>query len=100
VLFRSVNERIEQQALSFGGADSYEFVCECSSALCADRITLTLAEYEHVRGDGARFVVRPGHEDVAVELVVERGPTFTIVEKDGAAGAVAEHDDPRAGDLP
>jgi hypothetical protein len=31
--------------------------------------------------------------------VVERVPAFSIVEKDGAAGVVAELDDPRAGDL-
>jgi hypothetical protein len=37
----------------------------------------------------------PGHEDIAVELVVEAQPGFLIVEKDGHAGLVADLADPR-----
>jgi len=100
VLFRSVNERIEQQALSFGGADAYEFICECSATTCVERIELTLGEYERVRGEGTRFFVLPGHENVTVELVVAEHPSFLIVQKDGAAGVLAELEDPRVGDQP
>lgn len=99
VLFRTVNEAIEQKAIELGGLDGYEFICECSSAECFDRIVLTLVEYEHVRTAGARFAVAHGHENVAVELVVETMPAYRIVEKDGAAGVVAELEDPRDGDL-
>ena len=95
VLFRSVNEAIEQQALEFGGLDKYEFICECARSGCFDRIPLTLKDYEHVRSEGTRFFVAPGHEDIAVELVVEAGEGFVIVEKDGHAGIVAELADPR-----
>jgi hypothetical protein len=98
ILFRSVNEAIEQQALEFGGLDQYDFICECARSSCFDRISLTLREYEHVRAEGTRFFVVPGHEDVAVELVIETQPGFVIVEKDGHAGIVAEHADPRSGD--
>jgi hypothetical protein len=97
VLFRSVNEAIEQQASEFGGLDEYEFICECARTGCFDRISLTLKQYEHVRAEGTRFFVAPGHEDVAVELVVETQPGFVIVEKDGHAGLVADHADPRDG---
>jgi hypothetical protein len=100
VLFRTVNEAIEQKALEFGGRDDYEFICECSAAECFDRINLTLSEYEHVRGKGTRFFVALGHENVEVELVVETRPTFSVVEKDGAAGLAADFADPRSGDPP
>ena len=98
VLFRSVNEAIEQQALRFGGVDEYEFICECASRECVDRVTLTLKQYEHVRAEGTRFVVVPGHANIEVELVVERASGYHIVEKDGAAGIVADLSDPRNGD--
>lgn len=98
VLFRSVNEAIEQQALEFGGLDEYEFICECARSGCFDRIQLTLRQYEHVRAEGTRFFVVPGHQDIAVELVVETESRFVIVEKDGHAGVVADLADPRGGD--
>lgn len=98
VLFRSVNEAIEQKAIELGGLDGYEFICECSSSACFDRVTLTLVEYEYVRNGGTRFFVAPGHENLAVELIVDTRPGFSIVEKDGAAGIIAELEDPRDGD--
>ena len=98
VLFRSVNERIEQQAIRFGGLDAYEFICECATRECIERVALTLREYEHVRAEGTRFFVVPGHANVEVELVVEQAPRYHVVEKDGAAGVFAELADPRDGD--
>jgi len=98
VLFRSVNEAIEQQAIEFGGLDEYEFICECGRTGCLDRVSLTLREYERVRADGTRFFVVPGHQNVEVELVVETQSKFVVVEKDGHAGIVADLADPRGGD--
>jgi hypothetical protein len=100
VFFRSVNEAIEQQALRFGGSDEYQFICECDASTCFDRITLTLQQYEHVRGEGTRFFVFPGHANVELELVVEQTPRYHVVKKDGSAGVVAEFANPRDGDLP
>src|SRR6478672_7876080 len=96
-VFRTVNEVIDQQASKFGGLDEYEFVCECATSDCFERIALTRVEYESVRQHATRFFVRPGHEDLQVELVVESYPTFVVVEKDGAAAEVALDTDPRAG---
>jgi len=98
ILFRSVNESIQELAVSLGGADNYEFICECSARGCVDRVKLTRAQYEHVRAEGTRFFVVPGHENVAVEEVVETQPTYLVVEKDGHAGIVADMADPRDGD--
>lgn len=98
VLFRSVNEAIEQQALGFGGLDEDELICECARSGCFDRIALTLKQYEQVRAEGTRFFVVPGHQNVEVEVVVETQSGFVIVEKDGHAGVVADLADPRDGD--
>ncbi len=98
VIFRTVNEAIEQKAIELGGLDEYEFICECSAADCFARISLTLRQYEHIRREGVRFVVTPGHENVEVELVVDTMATYTVVEKDGGAGIVAEFADPRDGE--
>jgi hypothetical protein len=101
VLFRAVNESIEQQALRFGGIDDeYEFVCECSSTECVERVTLTLRQYEQVRAEGTRFVLAPGHADPQVELVVRRTGDHNVVEKDGPAGVIAEQADPRSAEAP
>jgi hypothetical protein len=98
VIFRTVNEAIEQKAIEMGGLNEYEFICECSSAACFERISLTLRQYEHVRREGVRFFVTPGHENVEVEMVVGRTSTHSIVEKDGSAGIVAAFADPRDGE--
>ena len=101
VLFRTVNEAIEQQALRFGGIDDeYDFVCECSSTTCIERMTLTLRQYEQIRAEGTRFVLVPGHADPGLELVVERTANHHVVEKDGAAGIIAEQGDPRSAETP
>jgi len=101
VLFRAVNESIEQQALRFGGIDDeYEFLCECSSTECVERVTLTLRQYEQVRAEGTRFVLAPGHADPQVELVVRNTADHDIVEKDGLAGVIAEQADPRSAEAP
>jgi hypothetical protein len=101
VLFRDVNEAIEQQALRFGGIDDeYEFICECSSADCMERMTLTLRQYEAIRANGLRFAVVPGHADPQVEQVVASAAGHQVVEKDGFAGIIAEQGDPRSADTP
>ena len=98
IVFRTVNESIQELSVSLGGQDNYEFICECSARDCVDRVMLTRVQYEHIRAEGTRFFVMPGHENVAVEEVVETMPTYLVVEKDGHAGIVADFADPRDGD--
>ena len=71
-LFRTLNENIVEIAGSLGGDTPYEFICECATSGCFERILLTLTEYERVRQDGAHFLLKPGHEDIEVEQVVAR----------------------------
>lgn len=79
-LFRGVNERIAAAAAGFG-ADEASFVCECADPSCTEFVRATLAEYEQVRADGARFLLAPGHELPEVERVKWAGRRFELVEK-------------------
>ena len=90
-LFREVNERIGARAEAQGSdAHAYEFVCECSSLECFERLELTLGEYGRVREVTRRSVVLSGHERLEIEDVVERLGRAAIVEKRGeSADAVA-----------
>jgi hypothetical protein len=59
------------------------FVCECDDPACSQAIQLPLAEYEHAVEPIDRFIVVPGHEDLAVESVVEVNNTYLVVSKPG-----------------
>jgi hypothetical protein len=96
-LFRSINERIERGHWPGEPDQPVAFRCECASLGCNMLIEMRLAEYEHVRADPRRFLLRPGHEIEQVETVVERHAGYIVVEKVGDAGAVAEAADPREG---
>jgi hypothetical protein len=79
-LFRDVNERIAETAGRFS-SEAAEFVCECDDASCAERIPASLGAYDDVREDGTQFLLVPGHENDAIEKVVERTPRYSIVAK-------------------
>jgi hypothetical protein len=95
-LFRALNENISGLASKLGGETPFEFICECSTSGCFERLSLTLAEYERVRQDGTHFLLADGHEDIEIEQVIAHHEGFVVVEKDGVAGLVASDDDPRA----
>jgi hypothetical protein len=92
-LFREVNEQVATLAARDDEAAS--FVCECSDADCMHRIRVPLRSYEEVRSHPRRFIVRAGHES-AFEHVIERRGDYSIVEKEGLAGRVADSHDPRS----
>jgi hypothetical protein len=88
MLFREINERIEATAEAQGtDPHAYEFVCECSSLECFERLELTLHEYGRIRKRPQRFLVLSGHERPEIEDVVERRGRAAIVEKRGEAAA-------------
>ena len=93
ILFREVNERIEE--ISEEGS-MLIFLCECDQADCVAQIELTKDEYKTVRANPARFVTLPGHEDTRIERVVERHPGFVVAEKQGEAAEIAIEHDPRS----
>ena len=88
--FREVNERISEKAESHGlDSHKYEFFCECSDATCTERVKLTMSEYEYIRSEPTRFVVKNDHVVTEIEHVVETVPDHMIIEKHGEAGRVA-----------
>src|SRR5690242_11091808 len=89
-VFRSVNERISDLAISHD--DSPEqlqaFICECSQIGCTESVHVSLATYSQVRGDPTTFLVLPGHQDPEAEEVLVRLPEYLIVR--ARAGVAAE----------
>jgi hypothetical protein len=94
--FREVNEAISRGQWPGEGDAAVGFRCECATLGCNRVIELTAAEYEHVRANPRRFVVLPGHERREVEAVVERRPSYFVIEKIEEAGERAEATDPRS----
>jgi hypothetical protein len=95
-LFRSVNERIEQTALTWGVEDGgVEFLCECEDIDCLERLRLSVEEYERVRAHPAQFIVAPNHESNDIEFVTRVNDRFAVVRKVGEAAEVADLYDPR-----
>ena len=88
--FREVNERISEKAESHGlDSHKYDFFCECSDVSCTERVKLTLPEYEYVRAEPTRFVVKNDHVVAEIEHVVASASDHLIIEKHGEAGRVA-----------
>jgi hypothetical protein len=61
--------------------DRVPFVCECDDPNCAHAVVMRLDEYEEAVKPPDQFVVRPGHEDPAVERIVESRDGYIIVSK-------------------
>jgi hypothetical protein len=98
-LFREVNERVEDKAADFVGADgdsTHEYFCECANADCTFRVTLTRAQYASLRADPRQFVVLPMHFTPEVETLVTKNEGYWLVRKTGEAGEYVERLDPRS----
>ena len=97
-LFREVNERLEEISVdTVSTHEAVDFVCECVRADCAERISLSVAEYEAVRAEPTHFAVAPGHVEPEVEDVVARHDGYVVVRKRAAESArVAAQLDPRS----
>jgi hypothetical protein len=83
-LFRSINERIVVVRSSTDQPRSH-FLCECASAACVEHITITSAQYRHVRSNPVMFAVfpNPAHVFADVERVVDRHHGHCVIEKLG-----------------
>lgn len=96
VLLRGVNEQIHTLDVRLGvnGPAVQQFLCECGSLECTERIDLSVEEYERVHADPTRFAIVEGHEDPSVETVVERHDGFSVIQKDegGPAEFAAAHE--------
>ena len=92
-LIREVNERIEQIAYD---AAHPAFLCECANPDCVEMIELSIAEYESIRSSPTRFPVKPEHDYVEFERVVDENEHYIVVEKFGEAGEIVKEFDTRS----
>jgi hypothetical protein len=93
-LFREANERIESAADHMQLAGPIPFLCECPRPECTVIVRLSPEEYEAIRQHARRFLIAPGHQDIAVEsgagvVVAEEDGRYLTVEKIGIAGEIA-----------
>jgi hypothetical protein len=97
VLFRDLNERLRDVvvAITAERPSALEIFCECGSPDCATKITVPLAEYEHVRSHPERFLIDDGHEAPDVERVIQQSGSYAIVEKHEEEAQIARKQDPR-----
>ena len=96
VLFREVNERIEEATTRAAFDGPTVFVCECGSEQCSEPLELTLAQYEAIRAHPTHFAILRGHEIEDVERVVDEDERFVVVKKLARAGEIAAANDPRS----
>jgi hypothetical protein len=93
-IFRGVNERIEEGAEQHGVTAPLPFHCECGRASCLGTIEIPPPVYDSVARERYLFILIPGHEDAAIERVVERQPMYLVVEKVGEAREQIDRDHP------
>ena len=102
VLFRGLNERVHATTgdLNVGNSADLparsEYLCECASIGCLERISLSHAEYENARSNPIWFVILPGHEVIDIETVIEVNDRFALVEKLPGEISMAAATDPRS----
>jgi len=96
-VFREANERIEELNQTFATlTDQLVLICECGYVDCAEKISMSVAEYEELRADSAHFAIVHGHEIPDVEQVIDEREGYDVVRKDdGVARHIAEVTDPR-----
>jgi hypothetical protein len=91
-MFREVNVRIDRARRNDQDSEKRieEFVCECSSLDCTQRIAIRVGEYEKIRSHPNRYAIAHEHDVPDVEVVVDRLPRYWVVEKTGRAAESAE----------
>src|SRR5207249_4285893 len=86
--FRRANETLRALFESNPEADSYPFLCECGDSHCTIVVRASLEQYGAVREHAARFLIAPGHMQLATEHVVDETDEFQVIEKGGPAGEI------------
>jgi len=84
-VYRELNEQLEHMTAATA---ELMICCECANMNCARPLRIEYGEYERVRADALLFVIAPGHDDVSVEDVVERGSEYHVVRKRPSSATV------------
>lgn len=94
VLFRGVNDRMEELNDVFAAVTDEEFVvvCECGDLACVQQIVVLGEQYARVRAGTRLFVLVRGHEDASVEAVVEDDERFDYLVVQKHPGVLATKD--------
>jgi hypothetical protein len=92
ILFRAVNERLDDIGAATSWSKTTDYLCECSDTSCIETIELDEKQYEHARSRSTVFFVVPGHERPELERVIEEHKHFLLVEKTVAVDTVKETD--------
>jgi hypothetical protein len=93
---REINEITNNNLDHLDQHATINFVCECSDVRCKTAVSMTPAEYESVRADGASFALARNHENPEIDMLISEGPRFTVIQKlPGPAARQAIASDPR-----
>jgi hypothetical protein len=95
--FREANEAIQETAATWEMDGLLPVICECADTGCSQLVRLTRPEYEDVRSNSRWFINALGHQVNGqgwVKIVAEHD-RYTLVEKIGEAGEIAEQLDQR-----
>ena len=88
ITFRDANSKIDEKRRELGIEARTPYICECEEETCTRLISLTFDEYRNARATPRRFLVVPGHQHR--DTVVKEHEKYTIVEKSGVGGRMAE----------
>jgi hypothetical protein len=80
-LRRAVNTRL-RGLVEGNGTATIDVFCECGRVRCAGRMQLAAEAYDAMLESPRLFVVVPGHENDAVERIVERREGLFLVERE------------------
>lgn len=82
VLTRSLNEGLARGEEKWPSEEP-TFICECSDLSCVEEVALSLEDYRRIHQDPQHFIVKPGHELLEIEKVIDDRGAFKVVEKIG-----------------
>lgn len=93
IQLRKLNEQIEDHHLRVQPTVA-AWVCECADEICAQRVKMTIAEYEAVRADPTYFFVAPSDKHVSpdIEYVVRREPNYWVIAKKGVGAEMSRRE--------
>jgi hypothetical protein len=95
-VLREANERINRLRCTQAPGEKIGYLCECSRVDCAETVSLDADTYDAARASPLPFLLLQGHDQAAVECVVERHGDYVVVENVGEAAEIARVADPRA----
>jgi hypothetical protein len=70
LLLREVNELINDPSDTWRDGEKREFLCECGTGECTEKISVTRADYQAARGQPGRFLAVAGHLDTGLSSVL------------------------------